>query len=120
MTLPAAVLMLLASGLYHPAPEAVELTRMEVLSVAYAASGGDVEFAVEAVAVGECESGDEAVGLWLDATALNLNEYGVHIGGWQVNPRWWGPVPGDPFGQARQVYTIWLEHDWGPWECAPQ
>lgn len=111
----AILLALLASGDYTPHPAATQLTRLEVAHVAYAVSG-DIEWAVEAVDVAECESGDAAAGLWADTSAVG--DGGRSVGAWQVQPRWWGAVPDGPYGQARQAYAIWLDHGWSPWSCA--
>jgi len=63
----------------------------------------------EALQVAVCESG-------LDPHAVGEEgEEGI----FQVMPRFWGPVPADPLGQALQAYHIWQEHGWEPWSCQP-
>jgi len=63
----------------------------------------------EALQVAACESG-------LDPHAVGEEgEQGI----FQVMPRFWGPVPADPLGQALQAYHIWQEHGWQPWACQP-
>lgn len=110
----AILLALLASGAYAPDQHATELTRMEALHVAYFASR-DIAWAVEAVDVAECESGDATAGLWADTMAVG--DGGLSRGAWQIQPRWWGTVPDGAYAQARQAYRIWLEHGWLPWTC---
>jgi hypothetical protein len=94
--------------LWTPANDVGVLGRTEVLHVAYHETG-DIQFAVEAVSVSECES-------MFDTTAVG--PYG-HRGLWQVSEHFWGPVPKSAYGQAKQAHQIWLEHGWDPWSCKP-
>ena len=56
--------------------------------------------------IGWCESGfnEEAIG-----------DGGDSIGAWQVQPKWWGPVPDTLVEQAKQAEAIAAEHGTRPW-----
>ena len=49
----------------------------------------------------------------LDPTSRN----GVHLGAWQVNPEYHGPVPGTLEAQARQAAAIAVKHGTQPWDA---
>ena len=56
--------------------------------------------------IGFCESGfnEDAIG-----------DGGDSIGAWQVQPKWWGPVPDSLVEQAKQAEAIAAEHGTRPW-----
>ena len=56
--------------------------------------------------IGWCESGfnEDAIG-----------DGGDSIGAWQVQPKWWGPVPDTLVEQAKQAEAIAAEHGTRPW-----
>ena len=47
-----------------------------------------------------------------------VGDSGHSEGAWQVQPRWWGPVPADLAGQATQAALIWSEFGSVPWTTA--
>lgn len=47
-----------------------------------------------------------------------VGDSGHSEGAWQVQPRWWGPVPQDLAGQAAQAAAIWSAFGSGPWTTA--
>lgn len=63
-----------------------------------------------ALAIVRCETGEtyapHAVG-----------DSGRAEGGFQVHAKFWGPVPVDILGQARQAFGIWQLSGWSPWTC---
>ena len=60
----------------------------------------------EMARIGWCES-------HLDPNAVG--DGGFSIGAWQVQPRFWGPVPGTLEEQAQQAERIAAEHGTAPW-----
>lgn len=63
---------------------------------------------VEALAYAYCESRGQV-------TSRN----GVHAGAWNVSEDFWGPVPSTVDEQAVQVYEIWSQYAWTPWDYCP-
>ena len=72
------------------------------------ASGGPV---MTLARIGWCEGG-------LDASKARIDTNGLpSIGAWQVQPEWWGPVPADLEGQARQAARIIETDGTRPWSA---
>lgn len=86
---------------------APQLTRLEVMHVAYTVSG-DLRWSAEAVVVAECESG------------LRRGQVGAQgeQGLWQIHPVH-GAVPSDPYAQAVIARALWEDQGWTPWSCKP-
>lgn len=47
-----------------------------------------------------------------------VGDHGESRGAWQVQPRFWGPVPATLLAQARQADGIAAVHGFGPWSTA--
>jgi len=47
-----------------------------------------------------------------------VGDHGLSRGAWQVQPRYWGPVPATLLAQARQADGIAAVHGYAPWSTA--